>query len=246
MRRHIIILSSIFLWAGRLAAQTGNRAAAVQAISQLAERYVHTPMLSFDVVYRYASEASPGRYLDSLRGSFKMDGMRYWYLLDSTEMLCADKWVVILYREDKIMYLSLAGARAMPANPMAMLDSFLAKKDGLEYGVTDAGGQTKVTVSFGKESSCRQLEYDIDDKTGLLTRMVSVVKSEQLYEPSVRSLVSPGASYAVVETLFTNYHEKSFVEGVFDAGRYFKKEGDAYVCVAPYNQYKIFLGKPGL
>ena len=234
------------MWTSALAAQPDSRSAAIRAIARLGAHYKEIPLLSFDILYRYSDEKKPGIYMDSLRGSFKMDGQRYWYLLDSTEMVYTEKSVVILYRQDKLMYLSAPSAQSAAANPLVVLDSFLSKKEGIQYELSNAGGETTVTLRFGSGYTYKRVEYHIEDKTGLLRRMVSVVKSEQLYDPSVRTAIAPGESYAVVETLFSNYREKGFDAGVFDTGRYFKKEGGNYTSIAPYDDYKIFLGKTGL
>jgi hypothetical protein len=246
MKKYIILSACILFCVRRTIAQEDNRSAAIDALTRLAAQYMQTPLLSFDVLYRYSSESSPGVYLDSLRGSYKMDSARYWCLLDSTEMLNTGKFVVILYREDKLMYLTLPSAGMASANPLAMADSFFTKKEGLQYGIMHTGSQTRVTIQFDKGSAYKSLVYDIDDKTGLLMRMTSVVQSDRLYDPSVRQRVTPGDSYAVVETLFSNYRQKKFDAGVFDTGRYFKKEAGDYKSIAPYDQYKIFLGKTSL
>jgi len=255
MKKNLTILIALMLWAGGVSAQQDT---AARAIRLLGERYLHAPQLSFDVEYRYASEAEPGIWLDSLHGSFKMDGARYWYLLDSTEMLCGDKYVVVLYREDKVMYLSTAAAAPAVANPLAVLDSFLVKKQGLHYSLTSSAQQTIITIYFDPSTNPAQaasassgqaykkIEYYIDNNTRLLIKMISVVKSEQLYDPAVRKQVSGENSYAIIETLFRNYREKSFDGQLFNTAHYFKKEATGFVTVAPYTNYKIFLGKPGL
>ncbi len=251
-----LFIAGLLLWAAVAAAQKDMQDTAIGAVRQLANRYLHAPQLSFEVEYRYASETTPNVWLDSLGGHFKMDGARYWYLLDSTEMLCGDKYAVVLYREDKVMYLSSAVSPS--ANPLGVLDSFLVKKQGLHYNLAVSGQQTIVTISFdpsagsgqvpsaGSGQIYKKLEFYIDNNTGLLNRMVSVVKSEQLYEPSVRRQVAGQDSYAIIETLFRHYQEKAFDGQLFNIDRYFRKEGNSYVTVPPYTNYKIFLGKPGL
>jgi hypothetical protein len=67
-----------------------------------------------------------------------------------------------------------------------------------------------------------------------------------LYEASVRSLVEASNAYAVVECLYTNYRQENSGKDLFDAARYFKKEGNEWVTVAPYDNYKIFIGTPNL
>jgi len=245
MKKHILI-TGFLLWAVALAAQPDNRQAALGILHQLTRHYAQTPLLSFDVLYRYSSEQAPGVYMDSLRGSCKMDGERYWYLLDSTETVCTGKLIVVLYREDKLMYLSAPSPQTAGSNPIALPDSFLTKKEGIQYDIIHVGDETTVIIQFGKGYTYKRVEYHIDDKTGLLNRMVSVVKSEQLYDPTVRNVITPADSYALVEAVFSHYRQKEFDTGVFETSRYCTKESGSYTTTAAYNQYKIFLGKTGL
>jgi hypothetical protein len=76
--------------------------------------------------------------------------------------------------------------------------------------------------------------------------MISLVKSDQLADPSIP--VDPGTTttYSIVEAVFEHYRVKSFDEKAFDTARYFRMEGKDYVAMPPYDTYKIFLGSPNL
>jgi hypothetical protein len=246
MKKNLLILIVMLSWTCASLAQADTRNAAVSAIRQLTQHYRKIPLLGFDVEYRYAAEAKPAVYLDSMKGSVKLSGNRYWYQLDSTEVLYGDKYVVAIYPEDKIMYLSKPSSQAAAMNPMALLDSLLFKAPGLQYSLTSSPNQQIVTVRFEKSSSYKKIDYYINTRTGFLSKMVSTVNAEQLYTPEAQSKLSGEKTFAIVETCFTNYREQALDETVFDTGRYFKKEGQEYITVAPYNIYKIFLGNPGL
>jgi hypothetical protein len=229
-----------------LRAQTPEKQRAVEILRSLSDRYRTYKSLHFAIAYKYASEARPGVYLDSLKGDFKMSGSRYKYRLDSTEFIGNSDLTLILYRQDRVMFLSKTSPAMQSGNPMALLDSMLLKNDSVNCQLSETKEQQKIKISFRPGLATREMEYTIDRKSGFVTRIINVVQSQQLYDPSVRSLVDGHSSYAVVETDFMNYREGDFEDSELDTSKYFKKEGKDYITLAPYNSYKIFLGTPDL
>jgi len=245
MKKQVIMLGVLLVFiSGHCISQTDDRQKAIKAIQQLSRAYLQS-LLSFDISYWYADEASPSKYLDSLKGHCTIDGAQYWYSLDSTEMLCSNGYVVILYKQDKIMYLTKPSQNLQTANPLSTIDSVLQKMDNLGLNIVTRNNQTIVTINFLKTAAYKKLEYYIDNKTGLLSKLISVVRSEQLYDPAVQKQIDKSGAYAIVETMFSNYRHDT-TERLFNSDRYFKKEGNEYVTVAPWQSYTIFLGNPGL
>ncbi|HWK05712.1 MAG TPA: hypothetical protein VNS58_18860 [Puia sp.] len=241
----LFILLSSGLYAG-LQAQTPEKQRAVELLRSLSDRYRNYKSLHFIIVYKYSSEDKPGVYLDSLKGDFKMSGSSYRYILDSTEFIANKDLTVVLYKQDQVMFLSKTSPAMQSGNPMALLDSILLKNDSVNCQLTETKEQQKIRISFQPGLATRAIEYTIDRKSGFVTRMTQVVQSQQLYDPSVRSLVEGHSSYSIVETDFSNYREGDFDERELDLGRYFKREGNTFVTIAPYDSYKIFLGTPDL
>lgn len=223
--------------------QTPEKQQAVEAFRALSDRYRNYKSLSFTISYRYSAEDKPGIYLDSLKGYFTMSGSRYRYVMDSTEFIGDKDRVVVLYKQDRVMYLAKSSPAQQSGNPLALLDSLLLKNDSVSCRVSETKEQQKITLSF-RSGQARKIEYTIDRRSGFMTRMMQIVSSRQLYDPSVRSLVEGNSSYAIVETDFMNYREGGVGESDLNLNRYFKKEGKQYVPIPPYDSYKIFLGTP--
>jgi hypothetical protein len=231
--------------AGSAAYAQDEKKQALRLLQQLATTYKNTTHLSFDVQYRYAAESTPGVYLDSLSGHFKISGHRYWYDLDNTEAICTNDYVIMLFREDKVMYLAKPGA-GKTTHPVAMIDSLLVNSAGMALQLTDNKQWTTITFTFPPAYPCKKMEYVIDKKTGWLVKTVNVVRSEEMYEAAARPFIEGAVTYAVVEASYTNYQKDGFDDSVFDNDRYFKKQGAEYVTVTPFDTYKIFLGTPNL
>jgi hypothetical protein len=190
---------------------------ALRLLQQLATTYKNTTHLSFDVQYRYAAESTPG----------------------------ANDYVIMLFREDKVMYLAKPGA-GKTTHPVAMIDSLLVNSAGMALQLTDNKQWTTITFTFPPAYPCKKMEYVIDKKTGWLVKTVNVVRSEEMYEAAARPFIEGAVTYAVVEASYTNYQKDGFDDSVFDNDRYFKKQGAEYVTVTPFDTYKIFLGTPNL
>lgn len=244
MKNTIRIIIILLLASGNNYAQQGTASEAKEVLQRLADRYRAATCLSFNVSYYYATEEAPAVYIDSLQGSFKMNGNHYWYEIAGTESLYSDQYAVVLYKEDKMMYLAKPAANM--ANPVSSLDSFLKADKYVTCHVEHEKKFSKLVLDFIGKGPCKRAEYLIDNQTGFIARMRSLVKSELLYDPAVLSQVENNDSWSVVEMRFDNYREKSFDDKALDVAKYFKKEGKEYITVAPYETYKIFIGTPNL
>jgi len=226
--------------------QTDPREACLKVMKEMVDRYRTSKYLSFDVLYRYADERNASVYLDSLRGSYRLNGNDYWYSLDSTEVASYQGTCVLLFKEDHIMYLVPPNHRKKSVDFLVALDSLLSHLGGTAPVLTDEPGERKVTLTFGATSPFRSIEYSISRNSGYITRIREVVKSDRLYDASVRGKIEGEIPYAIVDMDFSNYHSGAFDDRQLNTAQYFRKEGQQYVSVAPYDEYKIFLGAPNL
>lgn len=237
-------------------AQYDKKQEAWAAIQKLTDVYGKASHLSFDVSYRYATEEAPDTWLDSLNGRFKLNGSQYWYDMNNTESICAGGYLILLFKEDQVMYLAKpAGASLNPSgvNPASVVpgvvsqfENVLKKDTTIQCSIKEINNQKRITIEFTVPATYKKIEYYVNSKTGYLEKMINVVRSDQLYDASVQHLVDAEQSYAIVETVYSNYRPENVDDSLFNISRYFKKEGDNYITVAPYNMYKIFLGTPNL
>ena len=226
--------------------QEGGKEACMQAMKTMVQRYQASSYLSFNVTYRYATEQQPSQWLDSLKGSYRLNGKDYWYSLDSTEVASYKGTCVLLFKEDKLMYLVPPRPNRQGIDFIASMDSLLSHLGGAVLSLSDDQQDKKILLSFGEGRPIRSIEYSIDKSSGYITRIIQAVKSDQLYDASVRGKIEGGVPYAIVEMDFSNYRTGGFDDRQLDTAQYFKKDGSQYVSVAPYDEYKIFLGAPNL
>ena len=215
-------------------------------LKKLSETYKAKPSLSFHISYYYADEQTPAIYLDSLKGSFKLHGNHFWYELNETEAMSGDNYIVMLFKEDQIMYLAKPGSEAKGLNPLSSLDSFVIDTNNVKGSIQEYQYERKISLSFTPGSKYKTIEYFISKETGLINRMINVVESGALFDENVQPLTNTNSSYAIVEIILSEYQTTEPAEKDFNTNRYFKKEGSDYVPVPPYESYKIFLGSPNL
>jgi hypothetical protein len=222
--------------------QDTDREKVIKELKTISDHYRNTRFLSFDINYRYANEQQPGIYLDSLSGSFKINGSNYWYVLDNTEAIGDNHYLIMLFREDKIMYLTKPSSLTLMQNPLALIDSYLVGKPGVRYGITSQKKEKKISLDFGDNGKYRKIEYEIDAASGFMTKMTCVVRASEMYDETVRSQVDDASVYVKVEAVFKNYRETAFPENLVNTTKYFKKDGEEYIALPPYETYKVFLG----
>ncbi|AXY74708.1 hypothetical protein D3H65_12255 [Paraflavitalea soli] len=228
--------------------------AAIRAIGQLVSTYRQLPQLSFAVNYRYAAADRPGVYLDSMEGRVIISGQQYWYSMAQTECVLNADYQIMIFKEDKLIYLArpnkdMAASMAMQAmGPQALhaFDSLIRNGQGIHSTIWETNAEQIVQVDFTGHPTYKSLSWFISKETGLIGKMVTVMKAGQLYDASVRSQVDDKDTYAIVETLYTAYQKGGVDENIFRSDRYFNRQGTAYQPSAQYSNYKIFLGSQGL
>ncbi len=244
MKKLLTVIIILFL-SSSLLAQDDSQQKMLSVFKKLAARYKDPASLSFEVSYKYAAENKPAEILDSLEGSFKIQHKKYWYRLANTEAAGDSSISVMVFREDGVMYLSKPSVASRNLNPLSLLDSQTSDKRIAFQNVTSENGITKVKITYRPGFSYKTVEYYVDQKSGLLVKMISVVEAKQFYDPTVRDKLTDKA-FAVMEADFSHYSEKPADEKQFDLNRYFKKVGNDFIAVAPFDTYKIFLGTPNL
>lgn len=222
--------------------QESERENVISELNGISEKYRTVKNLSFDINYRYANVQQPGAYLDSLSGSFRINGKNYWYVLDNTEAIGDSQYLIMLFKEDKIMYLTKPSSFTLMQNPLSLIDSYLVNKPGIKYSISTQKKEKKIELDFGDNGKYRRIEYEIDLASGFMTKMTCVVRASEMYDESVKSQVEDASVYVQVEAVFKNYRQNDFPEGLFNTAKYFKKDGEEYIALPPYETYKVFLG----
>lgn len=217
-------------------------------LKQMQEAYSRS--LSFNIRFTYASERQPSTVLDSAQGRIEVSGANYHYRLDSVETLANKNYSVTLFKTEKVMYLAKPSSLGMPVDPVQQMRAALQKAKYKSCTVTQQGSVKTVRIDFGPEATYRQMEMNIDRKTGYVTSMRYLIKTTMLMGQgaavSTEQVNATYGEYAIVQTTFDHYQLLPADYAGFDESSFFYKEGGEFKTTRAYNDYKIFTGSPNL
>lgn len=247
-RRFILISILIASVIPAFAQDTNKEQQFLDVLKGLQERYKKMEALSYDIKYQYSNEHTPATILDSVTGSVIMQGGDYWYQVDSTVAISTGKFNIILFKKDKLMYLSNPSRQMAGVDPVAMFDSTLSHVPGISFSVEDTGHAQLLRISFPEDMQYKKIEWFVDQATGMITKVLYVIKTEQLMELGTSAITADGTyePYANVEALFFNYEQLKKDVGLFDEQKYFSRSGSEFTTAEDYKDFKIFLGSPNL
>jgi hypothetical protein len=217
----------------------------IESISNTyAKSFIH-----FDVTYYYADEAKPNENLDSIKGQFKFFRNKFWYKLDNTEAMSDSLHYVTLFGDDQLMYLSKLPKNNIGTNPLNQLDSLLTylQNQHIHFSVQEGRNENVLTFEFDSVGNYKKVVYVIDAKTNFIRQINSTVNAREMYDPAAKPLLEKTEKFVIVKVVMNNYGtEEGDPSLFFNTDKYYRKESGQYVAVAPFENYKIFLGTPNL
>jgi hypothetical protein len=241
MKRFLLFVTACILTVPVMA-QLEN---ATRLLKNIQLGYTAHPLV-FDVKYIYSNEHTPDKILDSLKGRIEMNGSDYRYLLDSTETIHNSKYNIILFKEDKIMYLAGASAQLATQDPLQSLQDILQKSGVKNCTISGEKGKTVIRFDFAAGGPCKQMTVIADTLKQRLYTMEYIIKTTLLKDPQDNTDAEGYEEYALVSTSFYNYHDLQPDSSRFDEKTFFFKEDAAFKVMPAYEEYKIFVATPNL
>ncbi|WP_145670321.1 hypothetical protein [Chitinophaga polysaccharea] len=201
--------------------------------------------LSFEVKYTYANEHTPRVVLDSLEGKVCMAGADYRYILDNTEMVRTGNYSVVVFKEDKLLYLGKTTTDTLAASPLQPLQD-MARQAGVRHcEVMYKKHRKTLQVDFQDGLPYRHIEMTLDTLSGYLLQMRYIVKTTLLIAPGASEEVGKEyEEYALVVADFHHYQPLAAEKDLFDERSFFVKKGNEVFPAAAYADYKIFIATP--
>lgn len=212
---------------------------AIAELKKLDDLYKSMRYLSFDVKYRYRDEKDPSVYLDSLKGSVKINGKRLSYSIANTEVIYDSLMAIVFYHEDSIIYLSKPQQNLLNS-PLTTLD--VGGMSGYHFVVNKNEKTTTIIMQPGDSETMKEIVYEINRTTGMLTRIQQVVNQKLLYE----SGTTEAEGFAIVDIEFDNYSKRPFDTSIFNTGNYVKMVDGKFQSAHPFESYTIFNGNINL
>jgi hypothetical protein len=155
----------------------------------------------------------------------------------------------MLFKDDKLMYLTKSGSKDLNPDPLAQFDSALFQIKNLACTIDSKKDETVLTILFPHESVYKEIRMIINKGTGFITTTRFILRASALNQGNdfVRDeSLKLDDSYISIEATYFNYSTVTIDDSVFNRDKYFQRTGTNYSPIAPYTDYKIFIGSPNL
>lgn len=241
------------LFSVSLAAQSQETNACKQAtdmLRKLREAYTRMDNLSFDVKYRYTSLNDSSTILDSMEGQMMLKKQNYRSIIGNTETIGTDKYTIMLFKQDSVMYLAKPSMRnAFAAGPSIDIDTLLSSIKNVECSIHDEDGHTKLSFDFPPGGNYQSVSFIIDIKAMRLLQVSYILKTILLMdidEHGINSSDPQPEEYSRLNIDFVNYSTKELSNDLFDDKKFFYRENKQFKTTDAYSNYRIVLGTANL
>ncbi|WP_120519328.1 hypothetical protein [Chitinophaga barathri] len=202
--------------------------------------------LAVDMRYTYADENRPQAVLDSLKGNMEVTkaGSRY----EMANVLCVSnsRYVIVMFRDDKLMYLSKAFPMA-PVDPFQQVRAMISQGSVKSFSTEILPDAKKLLMSFDEQAPCKKIEMETDLEKGYVKSIRYVIRTEMI-KGGLGELSSEEGfgEYAVVTVYFEKYRKPDGDTVRFDEHSFFYREGDEIKTTPAYSDYTIFKASTNL
>lgn len=248
MKYRIAAMIMLLFCACQLFAQQTASEKGIELLKKMTDRYNSNNYLRFDMEFRYSAESDPGKYLDSMKGTARIDGKRYSYNLGNTNLIKTDNYMISIFSEEKIIQLirlqqsdssSPMESAGISSSMINALDS-MQQKDQVKITAAENAGQYIVTLQFSAHPSWKSVEYVIRKKDDFLERTTIVAKMEEMLGPGLQGM-DLVQGYAIIETIFSGYDTGKPDPALLQNESYFTQHEGSFEPVAAYKDYRIML-----
>lgn len=220
-----------------------------QFMQKAQQAYKNASYLSCNLLYRYANNNQPNKYIDTMAGEMAIDKSRMRLVIDDVETITNSQYTIQVLKEDKLIYLSTPKP-ALGADPIQMLDTILAHMNGVQIQMVSSKGAGTLSINFPPGQMYKTISMTINESTGYFEKVVYELFTEGLLSADQIAQTGRPATYQPegrIEVLFSNYRQGRFNDSLFNEGIYFTRVGKGnYEPTEQYKDYQIFLASSNL
>ena len=248
MKRSIVLFLVLLCGMATRAQNRPDTARMLDLLAKVQELYKSKP-LSFHVRYTVAGETDPSMVLDSMQGEVAVNGASSHYRLPGMETVTNPRYQIILFKEDKLMYLGRPVAPAAAQDPMAQVRALIAAGTIESAAIREEGRELVLEIGFGGSSACKTIRLQLEKATGLVRSIRYLLKTELLpgiFGAEADDNNAAYGNFVTVQMDFSSYKTLDDGPGRFDEKNFFTREGGNFKTTAAYQDYTIFKATPNL
>ncbi|MBO9151153.1 hypothetical protein ACFOTA_02970 [Chitinophaga sp. GCM10012297] len=205
--------------------------------------------LAFDMRYTYADESRPLAIIDSAKGKMEMTKAGSRYELSNVVCVNNNRYVIVLFKDDKLMYLSKAFFMT-PADPFQQMRAMIGQGSVRKFSVEKTADGKKLQLEFDPQGPCRKIELETNPVDGVVKKIRYTIRTEMIRGGSLGQISTEHAGdfgeHVVVSMYFEKYRKPEWSAAQFDEKNFFFREGEELKTTAAYQDYTIFKASTNL
>jgi len=190
-----------------------------------------TTHLSFNATF-YLKDVDTVTVLDTLAGTYKTSGDKYYFSLDSTVIIQNDFYHLTLYTDQKLAILTRPNTFGLNLFQVNLNDPAFTQMHVNYLHSTDSGAYRKISFYFKTGSPYRQLDVVYDTASHHISSVEYDIKKNQ-YDGTTPD------HYYHVKAVCTSYTTGAFNDTAFSMAPYFIRKNGIYSLVSPYGSYQL-------
>ena len=235
--KHITIILLLLQLTINCRAQSNDIKNASRLLQQVQKAYTEQNFLSFSVSYHLTATG----VADSLKGNIKMSGNNYLIDLDSSLTIHTGIKTIVLFKEDKLLYVTKGSNGAEAVMPLAITDSSFYKKIA-QTEVKTTTEVREITITFKEGQPYKKMLLTVDRTTNFISLISYAVPATMLQQATNNETLQnlPAGSEAFIEIAFEGYDKNAFDTSVFNEDNYYKNDGNVLVPGDAFADYTVY------
>jgi hypothetical protein len=207
-----------------------------EIVSSLNKVYSAGPV-SFTATYIHERSDSSGVRTDTLTGQYKINGNKYWLLLDGVEQVQDDTLNVSVYPYDSSIYVNAALPMHGKVLSIDMFDELFTQMQVSHYTMIDSAGLKKINIQFQPNSLYQYYTFCIGATTKDPVQVSYKVGIAPYSLTPTSPLINP--PYDKYTINFAGIQYTAFSQDIFSTGRVIKLKNGGYEPQAAYSGYGL-------
>ncbi|MFY0255158.1 hypothetical protein ACDQ55_14515 [Chitinophaga sp. 30R24] len=240
--RKILIWFVCLLAAGRIQAQHTASLQKAVAILEEAGHHFTSGSQSLNMHYTIADADQPDVLLDSMKCSMQTLGNNFRMETGNMLTIKNDRYTIVVFHEDKLIYLTGASPRDSSApNPAGMLIQALQSAGMAQSDIREEGDTVTLHFRFGENSAYRDMLIKLNKDHSRLYSSQYLIDGEQL--PFEFKDLTKG-TYALLQVIFSYRPAVGLTAADFDERQFFTRKDNVLVPTGAYKNYEVITGTP--